>query len=140
MMKKFKRILALMLSVSMATYALPGYSMGSVEEDAVLTDLTDKQLEAAVGAGNVDATVADYRTNGQAVAVFSNRSLFTVDYSLDALDSGGNVIENLASGVMGPDQSLLVTGNQTVSGPRIVRATLGGTLVLRAEDTSWGLF
>ena len=112
-MKTLRKFLSLVLSLCIATYALPGLaSTVSSEADAVKVELTDEAMNQAVGAGAVDATMADlYPGQKVATAVIANRSILICDYSLNAVDWNGVVIRTLASGSLAPNTAVVVEGD-----------------------------
>jgi hypothetical protein len=113
-MKTLRKFLSLVLSFSIAAYALPGFAYTYTvpsETDTVKVELTDEAMNQAVGAGAVDATLADVRTGDSvAKAVIANRSILFCDYSLSVIDSNGNVIATLASGSLAPDTATVASG------------------------------
>lgn len=111
-MKTLRKFLSLVLSLCIATYALPGFAYTvSSEADAVKVELTDEAMNQAVGAGAVDATLVDIRFGDPvAKAVIANRSILFCDYSLSVVDSNGNVITTLTSGSLAPDTAIVASG------------------------------
>jgi hypothetical protein len=127
----------------MATYAMPGFAYTtSSEADAVKVELTDEAMSQAVGAGNVDATMADYTVGSStAQAVIANRSVLSCDYSLSVTDVNGVVTEVLVSGNIAPDTALVVSGTPSNPSAFLIQAkiTNSGVPGLLSLDSSWAL-
>jgi len=72
-----RRCLPIVLSICLSVTALPGFSAVDTEA-ATLTRLNDAELSEVVGAGQLDATIADHRVSAtghvSVVAVLANRS------------------------------------------------------------------
>ncbi len=141
-MKTLRKVLSVVLSICMATYALPGFAYTTASDaGAVKVELTDKAMSQAVGAGNVDATMADYAGQGSAAkAVIANRSILTCTYSLSVVDTDGAITEVLASGSVGPDKALVVSGTPSSASAFLIQAkiTNAGVPGLLSLDSSWG--
>jgi len=144
-LKNVRKLITLLVCASMSVYAIPSFA--SVEltskDEIVKVELSDSEMNEAVGAnGSVDATLADYTVAGsKATAVFTNRfTTGTVSYSLDVVDTNGNVLENLAMGNIGVDSSILVSGIPTVTtNNKYIQARIwhAGLLGLESRDSSW---
>ncbi|VAW62355.1 hypothetical protein MNBD_GAMMA08-2608 [hydrothermal vent metagenome] len=143
--KKIKKGLTLLVCMSMSVYAIPSFAAtNSVEGESIKIELSDADMSAAIGAnGSVDATLADYTVAGsEATAVFTNRfTTGNVTYSLDVVSSNGTVLENLATGTILQNTSLLVKGTPTLPAPdnKYIRARIwhAGLLGLDSRDASW---
>lgn len=145
-MKKIYKCLNVFISVCFAAYSMPVFASSSQVNHSteIKIKITDKELSEIVGAnGNVDATMVDYKVPGsKATAVFTNRfSVGTVSYTLDVVDTNGNVLENLAMGNIGINTSMLVSGTPTITTnqnkyiqARIWHAGLPG---LVSKDSTW---
>jgi len=142
-MKTLRKVLSVVLSICIATYALPGFAYtASAGVGAVKVELTDKAMSQAVGAGNVDATMADYVVQGSpAQAVMVNRSILICNYSLSVVDANGVVTEVLVSGNMESDTALVVSGTPSDAGAFLIQAkiTNNGVPGLLSLDSSWAL-
>ena len=142
---KLRKLLTLLVCVSMSLYTLPSFASVefSSDKEMIKIDLSDSQMKEIIGAnGSVDATLADYTVAGsKATAVFTNRSTVgTVSYSLDVVGTNGNVLENLASGSIATDSSILVSGTPTITtNNKYIQARIwhGGLLGLESKDSSW---
>ena len=140
-MKTLRKFLSLVLSLCMATYALPGfaYSLSSVS-NAVKVELTDEAMSQAVGAGNVDATMADIRNaDTTAKAVIVNRSILFCTYEMNVVNTNGGLVASLASGTLSPGAALQLIGVLPTGAAKIVQAkiTNSGVPGLLSLDTSW---
>lgn len=138
-----RKCLSIVLSVCLSVTALPGFSAVPDTEAAALTRLSDAELNEVVGAGQLDATIADHRVSAtghvSVVAVLANRSGISSPYFLEALDTGGNVLAVLASGTVFQNQALVVNGqyDQATTDWSTVRIVFGsGVLNIRAEESS----
>ena len=140
-MKTLRKFLTLVLSLCMATYALPGFAYSlSSEGNAAKVELTDEAMSQAVGAGNVDATMADIRNvDTTAKAVIVNRSILYCTYAMNVVDVNGGLVASLASGTLSPGAALQLTGVLPIGAPKIVQAkiTNSGVPGLLSLDTSW---
>jgi len=145
-MKKIYKCLNVIICVCLSAYSVPVLANASQVYDttAVKIEISNSDMGNIVGAnGNVDATMVDYTIAGsKATAVFTNRfTVGTVSYSLDVVDTNGNVLENLAMGNIGIDSSILVSGTPTITTnpnkyiqARIWHAGLPG---LVSKDSTW---
>lgn len=142
-MKIFRKFMSVVLSLCMATYALPGFAYTTFSDvDAVKVELTNEEMSQAIGAGSVDATMADYTVQGGvAEAVIANRSILFCDYSLSVTDVNGGVTEVLVSGNMAPDTALVVSGTPTAPGAFLIQSKITNVGVpgLLSLDSSWAL-
>ena len=142
-MKVLRKGLYLMLCLTISTYTLPVYAAGLLSgEEKLKTELTDQEMQHAVGAGNVDATMSEYVKYDPnkapiAEAVVSNRSLLTVPYILEVMDLNGAPLEELASGTLAPGETKVISGTATVRNKSSVRVKVGGGNGLVAIDTAW---
>ncbi len=129
----------------MTTFSLPLFAQsGPPEAAAVKTELTDEQLKEAVGAGQVDAILADYNVGGEpAQALFVNRTSQNLNYSLSVINISGVVLETIESGMIASGTAKIVSGTPTLGGPggsnQVVQAKLwhAGLPGLQSKDTSW---
>lgn len=142
-MKTLRKYLSVFLCLCMSAYAVPSFAFTtSSESDFYKAQLSDVDLDKAIGGGHVDATLADYTVAGSEVtAVFANRSIIGLQYTLSVVNSNGVIQETLASGNMEPSTAILVSGVPTVEYSQVVKAELksGGGLKLISTDTSWAL-
>ena len=140
-MNAIKRYFVFILCLCMSSYSLPvfAYALDS-EGEVSKVELNDEAMGNIHGAGNIDATMLDYKVGGTlAQAIVVNRSGMTATYVLDVVDVSNNVLEVLAEGSLPPGQLQMVTGTPTLPGAqnRNVRITLrayGGHI---SVDTSF---
>lgn len=125
-MNVIKKIVSMVLCVCMSGYALPVFAQGTVidgEEQMVM--LTDAEMGELIGAGTVDAKLADYAQGENAVAVFANRTTLTASYSLEETDGIGNVQNVLATGDLLGGEAVIVSEPITLpAGGYTLRATI----------------
>ncbi len=140
-MKTLRKCLSLVLSLCIATYALPGLaSSASSETNAVKVELTDQAMSQAVGAGNLDATMADVRNADTVVrATLSNRSILTCTYTMNVVDTNGVLVSALASGSLAPNAAAMISATPAAGLTKIIQAriTNSGVPGLLSVDTSW---
>lgn len=143
-MNILRKYLCLMLCLVMSTYTLPVLAAGiQTSEEMLKTELTDEQMQHAVGAGNVDATMSEYvrfdpTQKPVAEAVVSNRSLLTLPYVLEITDTNGVALEELATGILAPGETKVVSGSGTGTNVSTVRITVGSAgSGLVAIDTAY---
>ncbi len=131
-MYRLKRNFVFFLCLCMASYSIPvfAYALNSddVSEDNVSkVELTDEAMQEIQGAGNIDATMLDYKVGGtQAQAILVNRSGTTATYVMDVVDFNSNVLEVLKTGQLPPGELRMVRGVPTLLGTqnRNIRITL----------------
>ena len=143
-MKMFKKIICVVLSLTLSTYTLPVLAASSLQFDEQLKiELTDAEMLSMVGgSGNVDAVMSEYVKYDPnmppiAEATVTNRSNITVSYVLDVMDLNGVSLEQLATGSLAPGESKVISGTATVQNKSSVRVKVGGTAGLVAIDTAW---
>ncbi|MFK5892200.1 MAG: hypothetical protein QM504_03150 [Pseudomonadota bacterium] len=142
-MKNVYRFLNVFLCVCLTSYTLPVFASTPQlnSSDTVKISLSDSDMGNIMGAnGSVDASLADYTVAGsKATAVFANRSTLGVKYSLDVVNSNGVVIENLATGNLGSDSAILVSGTPTNATNRYIQARVWNESLLgfESKDSSW---
>jgi len=139
-MKTLRKYFSVLLCLCMATYTSPVFAFTVVKADFVKVELSDAQLDQAVGgSGSVDATLADYST-GAASAVFANRSTLYCTYRLSTIDSNGNVLEIMKTGDLAPGQAIVVSGTPTSPDQKYVQARIwnNGLPGIESKDASFG--
>ncbi len=116
-MNTWRKYLSYVLCLCISSYALPAFAyVDAGEAQAIKVELTDEQMRQAVGAGQIDATMADLRIGDTvASAVVANRSFtLQVNYTLDVINVNGGVIETLDSGVLAAGEAKIISGAPTV--------------------------
>lgn len=139
-MKAIREVLTGLLAICLSFNMVPAFAAVSSAQDMVKVELTDSELASAVGAGAVDATMADYAGGGAtAKAVIANRSTLVCDYTLSVVNASGGVLEVLASGSINPDTAMLVSGTPVSTPGQVVQIhiTNAGVPGLEARDTYW---
>lgn len=141
-MKKIRKFLSLALCLCITTYTLPATANNTginMESEYSRVELTDEQMSLAVGAGNVDATMADYKVGEAAVVVLANRSILQCTYTLDVVDTSGGFVESLATGTILNGEALIVSGTPTGTQKSVIQARIwnSGVPGLESKDTSW---
>lgn len=144
-MYTLKRYFVLILCFCISTYNISffAYAIGN-EEDVARVELSDETMAQTMGAGNLDATMLDYKVGGtEAQAIIVNRAFVDAQYSLEVIDFSGNVLEVLNEGVLPQGQLTMVTGTPTLTGAlnRYVRIRLyvDGLGGYQSMDTSFAL-
>ncbi|VAW98378.1 hypothetical protein MNBD_GAMMA22-2475 [hydrothermal vent metagenome] len=131
-MYRLKRNFVFFLCLCMAGYSIPvlAYALNSdnvSEENVSKVELTDEAMQDIQGAGNIDATMLDYKVGGtQAQAIVVNRSGINATYVMDVVDFNNNVLEVLKTGQLLPNELKMVRGVPTLLGTqnRNVRISL----------------
>lgn len=141
-MNTLRKCMSAALCLSVSVYTMPGFAFSNtdVNDDAVKVELSDLEMSQVVGAGSVDATLADYKKGGAtAEAVFVNRAVMSVNYQLVVTDTSGNVLEVLQSGTLNPATGVVVHGTPTVANALRIQARIwnGGMPGLESKDSSW---
>jgi len=141
-MKKIRKYLSLALCLCITTYTLPAVantSSTNMDTDYTRVELSDEQMASAVGAGNVDATMADYKIGEAAVAVLANRSILQCTYTLDVVDTNGGFVESIATGTILNGEALVVSGTPIGTQKTVIQARIwnSGVPGLESKDTSW---
>lgn len=142
-MNTLRKALSAALCLSVSAYTAPGFAFVNADvNDAFKIELTDAEMSGAIGAGSVDATLADYDHSGNtAEAVFVNRATMSVNYQLVVTDTNGNVLEVLQSGSLNPATGIVVHGTPTVANALRIQARIwhGGMPGLESKDSSWAV-
>lgn len=141
-MKKIRKYISLALCLCISIYTLPVMAFTSsmdMNDEYSKIKLSDEQMMLAVGAGNVDATMADYTVGEAAVAVLANRSIVQCSYTLDAVDVNGVFLESLAAGTILNGEALVVTGTPLGTQKNVIQVRIwnSGVPGLESKDTSW---
>ena len=149
-MYTIRRYFVFILCLCMSSYSLPvfAYALDNDEQVSNKVELSDEAMDDIHGAGNIDATMLDYKVGGTpAQAIVVNRSGMNASYVMELLDYDSNVLEVLAEGTLGtgtgtsPVALKLVTGTPTVLGAqnRIIRIRMQTTTGHVSVDTSIAL-
>lgn len=143
-MNTLRKCMSLILCPCVSAYSFPVSASTTYRpSDLVRVQLTDSEMAGAVGGnGNVDVEMADYKVGGAtATAVITNRFTMQCNYELNLIDQDGTVIQTLASGVIDPGVSMLVTGTPSrdeLNGRRVqARVYQAGLPGFEAVDSSW---
>lgn len=118
-MYTIKRYFVFILCLCMSSYSLPvfAYALDNDDEVSDKVELSDEAMEKIQGAGNIDATMLDYKVGGtQAQAIVVNRSGMNAAYIMEVLDNNGNVLEVLQEGTLGPNGLKMVTAIPSLPG------------------------
>ncbi len=125
----------------MASYSIPVFAhVLSNEDDVTKIELTDEVMAGIEGAGNVDATMLDYKVGGtQAQAIVVNRSGGNANYIMEVIDYNHNVLEVLQQGTLKAGTLKLVSAIPSLPGTqnrniRIKLQAVGGHV---SVDTSF---
>ncbi|MCW9032168.1 MAG: DUF1800 family protein [Gammaproteobacteria bacterium] len=139
-MYTIKRYFVFILCLCMSSYSLPVFAYALDNEGEISkVELSDEAMGEIQGAGNIDATMLDYKVGGtQAQAIIVNRSGLNASYAMEVLDYNSNVLEILDEGMIGTGTLKMVTGTPTLPGTqnRIVRIRLQSTSGHVSVDTS----
>ena len=112
-MKKMKKIISMFLCFAMMGYGFPALAVQTTDtkSSAEITVISDAEMQLLVGAGTVDAKVAEYASGEPAVAVFANRSNYSsATYTLYESNANGGFVADILSGSLAPGEAVIVSG------------------------------
>lgn len=144
-MKMLKMLSKLLLCMSISMYGLPAFA--GTTSTATKVELSDAVMESAVG-GSMHAEILSTPAVGttgvvKGLVAVGTTPCCNLQYALEAVDLGGNLVRTLSSGSIGGGEALVVSG-QGIPGDIIYRvrvdfanANIGG---LEAVDTVWREF
>lgn len=112
-----------------------------VEEAAVAVELSSVEMRQIVGAGKVDAVLADYVPGEPVQATVANRASFrSISYSLGVYDSANRLVEQLASGTVNNNDAVVVSATPAIDPTgNVIRIWAGfpSSGAYQALDSQW---
>lgn len=142
-MYTLKRYFVLILCLCMSSYSIPVFAYTADKDDEVTkVELSDEAMAGIEGAGNIDATMLDYKLGGTpAQAIVVNRSGGNATYLMEVIDTNNVVLEVLATGPLLVGELKMITATPSLPGTqnrniRIKVQAYGGHV---SVDTSFAI-